>query len=142
MDGPQKAAATSHASLGPGTEPLPPPISKTTMHLSPAPEKHVESAKSLAIERLKPTPNKAARIGDDHSANSTAPEKGTTILRSAEIRRMLAAVDRYSTEVTEALESESLVAPEKQESSPATAIAHSNDKRLVNLQNIQPQIFV
>ena len=52
---------------------------------------------------------------------------------------MLAAVDRYSTEVTEALESESLVAPEKQESSPATAIAHSKHQRLVNLQISHPK---
>ena len=58
-----------------------------------------------------------------------------TVLGNVEIRKLLAGVDRYSTEVTEALESESLVAPPKKECDKfqlsTTAINHSKDQRLV-----------
>ena len=63
------------------------------------------------------------------TTNSSSPNEKSTIVRNEGIRKLLAAVDRYSTEVTEALESEPLVAAKKEEEKSTTATNHSKDER-------------
>ena len=88
-----------------------------------------EGVKLSLVESAKPPPNIAG--------NTTATK--ATVLGNVEIRKLLAGVDRYSTEVTEALESESLVAPLKKECDKfPTSINHSKDQRLVNPQIAGP----